>query len=1171
MKNFTLLTFMLFFALGAAKANPDNPPKANTEPPFEVVANYYPDSRFAHSAYVRVLWGSEFYDFETQDQNPIYAWNNDTIFPWTVTQPEIQGYHGNLCLMSGNGGIENSTSSIEVAVNFVQNGSISFIGGCYGEGEGYDVCEFYIDGDVQFSFGQLQSWDAYSYEVSAGTHVFKWSYKKDGSEDKLGDAFFVDDVVFAGVSRLGETASGYNVYIQPFDAATGGGASDPTLIASNVTGNQFIVEDWADLEAGDYQFGVENPESSSAGIIWSNALNKSTVDYFTVTATVNPEIGGTVTGGGTFTYGEICTLEATANSGYNFSNWSRNDTLIGDRSKCSFTVTGDVNIVANFEPIPLEYGLYAEPEIGGEVEIVSVDSTEWKPIYYGDTITLKATPYPGYSFIKWTAEGSIGEKGGQTRGVVFLSDSPTCSVIINDDFLDGVYANLIFDADTIEDFGNGVFIEFIATFEEGIDGCLRPKQFTNTEVGPDFATFSWVEGGSAESWYIYYHNATPAPTAPEDLYVEVTENPYTLWNLDSDTPYEAYVISSCGVENGVPNSILFSDTLSFTTLGPCPTPLHVEVDSIMGCTAKVKWMDYSDSYLVQAGQPNVIINENFDNGIPSDWDNNSSYPWTVVDGYMKSSNAGVSGSTSSISITASFDADGSVEFDAECRGETGNWDHCDFFIDETLQFSIAVSDWNHYRFDVLAGEHTFIWSYTKDNSVNPTGDYFAVDNIFMIGGLSWNDSLSVEESHCTITGLDPTTMYAVHVQGICENMETEWSNLVFFTTTDACTITANANPVEGGTILGDGVYSVGDTCTLVATANPGYTFINWTKGGRICSDQESYSFIVSRDAEYEANFEHIEYYLSLSSNPEVGGIVEFVDNNSQVFYYGDTISIHAAPNPGYSFTNWSVWGGNEYVLLSTNPTYTFMIGDNNPVTNLFLGGGQISLIALFEVKNINVTVMSNPVEGGTIHVSDTVFTGGAFAYGDILTMEAVENMGYTFQNWTKNDTVVSNSQTLTVTVTETATYVANFQQKSYNISAMVSVNPTDGGTVNGAGVINYGETCTLTAVPATGYHFVKWTKNGTQVSTELTYSFVVTEEASYVAYFELDSFDISAMVSVNPTDGGTVNGAGVINYGDTCTLTAVPATGYHFVKWTKNGTQVSTELTYSFVVTEEAS
>ena len=83
---------------------------------------------------------------------------------------------------------------------------------------------------------------------------------------------------------------------------------------------------------------------------------------------------------------------------------------------------------------------------------------------------------------------------------------------------------------------------------------------------------------------------------------------------------------------------------------------------------------------------------------------------------------------------------------------------------------------------------------------------------------------------------------------------------------------------------------------------------------------------------------------------------------------------------------------------------------------------------------------------------------------------------------------------------EGASYVAVFSQNSYTISA--SASPSNGGSVSGGGTYNHGSTCTLTATPATGYSFVRWTKNGSQVSTSSTYSFTVTASASYVAVFE---------------------------------------------------------------------
>ena len=136
----------------------------------------------------------------------------------------------------------------------------------------------------------------------------------------------------------------------------------------------------------------------------------------------------------------------------------------------------------------------------------------------------------------------------------------------------------------------------------------------------------------------------------------------------------------------------------------------------------------------------------------------------------------------------------------------------------------------------------------------------------------------------------------------------------------------------------------------------------------------------------------------------------------------------------------------------------------------------------------------------------------------------------------------------------------------YTISATAS--PTAGGTVSGAGSYADGATCTLTATPATGYEFTKWTKNGTQVSTNASYSFTVSGDATYVATFTKKSFAITA--SASPTAGGTVSGAGTYEYGSTVTLTATANSGYTFSQWTKNGTQVSTNASYSFTATAAA-
>ena len=71
---------------------------------------------------------------------------------------------------------------------------------------------------------------------------------------------------------------------------------------------------------------------------------------------------------------------------------------------------------------------------------------------------------------------------------------------------------------------------------------------------------------------------------------------------------------------------------------------------------------------------------------------------------------------------------------------------------------------------------------------------------------------------------------------------------------DIYTISASANPEEGGTIEGAGNYLGGQTCTLTATANEGYAFTNWTEGGTVVSTTPIYAFSVTSSRTLIANF-----------------------------------------------------------------------------------------------------------------------------------------------------------------------------------------------------------------------------------------------------------------------------------------------------------------------------
>ena len=229
--------------------------------------------------------------------------------------------------------------------------------------------------------------------------------------------------------------------------------------------------------------------------------------------------------------------------------------------------------------------------------------------------------------------------------------------------------------------------------------------------------------------------------------------------------------------------------------------------------------------------------------------------------------------------------------------------------------------------------------------------------------------------------------------------------------------------------------------------------------------------------------------------------------------------------------------------------------------------GDVSEITFYHVDYQSAErtiVATHPIEASAAPTAGGSITGaGSYTHNATCTLTATPNTGYTFVNWTEGGDVVSTNASYTFTVTGARTLTANFQLNSYAIAA--TANPTAGGTVAGAGNYNHFASCTLTATPATGYHFVNWTKGGTQVSTNPSYIFTVTETGNYVANFQLNSYEIAA--TATPTAGGSITGAGDYNHFVSCTLTATPSTGYHFVNWTEGGNVVSTSAEYSFTVT----
>ena len=74
-----------------------------------------------------------------------------------------------------------------------------------------------------------------------------------------------------------------------------------------------------------------------------------------------------------------------------------------------------------------------------------------------------------------------------------------------------------------------------------------------------------------------------------------------------------------------------------------------------------------------------------------------------------------------------------------------------------------------------------------------------------------------------------------------------------------------------------------------------------------------------------------------------------------------------------------------------------------------------------------ITVSANPTEGGTASIIGNG-VNGYYYYGQPIALSATTNSGYAFSKWTKDDEIVSCLPEHTLSVTDSAEYVANFRQ-----------------------------------------------------------------------------------------------------------------------------------------------
>ena len=349
---------------------------------------------------------------------------------------------------------------------------------------------------------------------------------------------------------------------------------------------------------------------------------------------------------------------------------------------------------------------------------------------------------------------------------------------------------------------------------------------------------------------------------------------------------------------------------------------------------------------------------------------------------------------------------------------------------------------------------------------------------------------------------------------------------------------------DSGSTFATDYANSGDTATKPTDpTQTGYTFGGWYSDESLTDDWNFDTNTVTDDITLHAKWTVCTYTVTFDTN---SGTIN--SGNITEYTYGEGAKLPTdVTRPGYTFGGWyenSNFSGEPVKEISKTDT------------------GNKTYYAKW--LSANAGVSSVTMNGVTATLNDTTFTVTLPAGSSLPTADEIQIIPATGADITAGPTTNDGGANWTFTVTAedgttTATYTIQVTialQPTYTVT--VSANPAEGGTVSGGGEATEGTEVTVTATPASGYHFVRWTENDTTVSTDTSYTFNLEANRTLVAIFEQDqtptpdpdpddppyngkySYEIVSDVGEN----GTIDVDRYATEGDQVTITVSPDEAY---------------------------
>ncbi len=328
------------------------------------------------------------------------------------------------------------------------------------------------------------------------------------------------------------------------------------------------------------------------------------------------------------------------------------------------------------------------------------------------------------------------------------------------------------------------------------------------------------------------------------------------------------------------------------------------------------------------------------------------------------------------------------------------------------------------------------------------------------------------------------------------------------------------------TVIGNGnvtiepyktTYTYGENVTLTATADLDWTFAGWS--GDVSSNENPITIMMDSNKSIIANFTSANYHtLTIFT---IGNGTVNKNPDYAVYAHDENVTLTAIPDAGWKFVEWSgdLTGKDSEAIITMN--------SSKVVTATFTP----LQYTLFLSVNGNGQIIKTPDQG-------------TYAYGTVVTLEAVPYLGWTFTGWGGDLNGTTNPTT--IVITDNKTVSATFAQQEYTLS--IHVDPPEGGSVNinPVGTYDYGDTVQLEAVPTSGWYFAGWSGDlsGSANPTNITINGDKNVTASFIK--------IGYTLTINVVGSGSITispAQPTYDPGTEVTLTANPALGWSFAGW----------------------